>query len=296
MAPSPVTIAATRIGSGIVYKIANTLLLVRLFLWDFALAIYNLCVPLLPADRVVQEGRPGANGLWPQYIPPTETDSRSCCPMLNTMANHGILPRDGRNISFRDPNNRCRETFNFSPTFSFYVPHYAATMLERNYWTDTFDLADISAQLHRARRVPLPCDTYLHADQGKPAPRLIKEFLESATGPDNTLTKGDVSRMLSKRRAESKRANGLYSQAMVHKIFGSSNAATLLTICGGRVKDLYPMLLEERIPDGWQPRVRNPGGLTLTTFQFTVLPVELGIKEEIRETLQLLPMGSMRDD
>lgn len=57
----------------------------------------------------------------------------------------GILPRDGRNISFRDLNTRCHETFNFSPTFSFYVPHYAATMLERNYWTDTFDLADLSA-------------------------------------------------------------------------------------------------------------------------------------------------------
>lgn len=74
------------------------------------------------------------------------------------------------------------------------------------------------------------------------------------------------------------------------------SASTLLTICGGRVKDLYPMLLEERIPDGWQPRVRNPGGLTLTTFQFTVLPVELGVREEVRETLELLHMGSIRDD
>ena len=45
------------------------------------------------------------------------------------------------------------------------------------------------------------------------------------------------------------------------------------------------MLLEERIPDGWQPRIRNPGGLTLTTFQFTVLPVELGVKEEVRSII-----------
>lgn len=65
-------------------------------------------------------------------------------------------------------------------------------------------------------------DTYHNADQSKPSARLIEELLESASGPDGTLTKGDVSRMLSKRRAESKRTNGQYSQAMIHKIFGAS--------------------------------------------------------------------------
>lgn len=89
MSPSPIVIAAARVGSGVVYGIGNLILPIRLFLWDFALTIYNLLVPLLPAERVVPEGRPGANGLWPEYIPPTETDSRSCCPMLNAMANHG---------------------------------------------------------------------------------------------------------------------------------------------------------------------------------------------------------------
>lgn len=29
---------------------------------------------------------------------PTSTDSRSPCPGLNALANHGILPRDGKNI------------------------------------------------------------------------------------------------------------------------------------------------------------------------------------------------------
>ena len=70
-------------------------------------------------------------------------------------------------------------------------------------------------------------DTFHHADQSKPAPHLVKALLESATGPNGTLTKSDVSRMLSKRRAESKRSNGQYSQAMVHKIFGASKCAHL---------------------------------------------------------------------
>ncbi|KAF7362512.1 hypothetical protein MVEN_00599000 [Mycena venus] len=34
-----------------------------------------------------------------QWIAPKATDVRSPCPGLNTLANHGYLPRDGRNIS-----------------------------------------------------------------------------------------------------------------------------------------------------------------------------------------------------
>jgi len=34
-----------------------------------------------------------------EWCPPKEGDSRSPCPALNAMANHGYLPHDGRNIS-----------------------------------------------------------------------------------------------------------------------------------------------------------------------------------------------------
>ncbi|KAF7360782.1 HEME-HALOPEROXIDASE domain-containing protein [Mycena venus] len=34
-----------------------------------------------------------------QWIAPKATDLRSPCPGLNTLANHGYLPRNGRNIS-----------------------------------------------------------------------------------------------------------------------------------------------------------------------------------------------------
>ncbi|KAJ3298433.1 hypothetical protein HK104_010693 [Borealophlyctis nickersoniae] len=34
----------------------------------------------------------------PPYLPPGPYDVRSPCPMLNSLANHGMLPRNGRNI------------------------------------------------------------------------------------------------------------------------------------------------------------------------------------------------------
>ena len=51
----------------------------------------------------------------------------------------------------------------------------------------------------------------------------------------------------------------------------------MLTIFGGRVNDLRPMLLEERFSDSWEPRIRARFGLTMAAFNGTVLPVERGV-------------------
>jgi hypothetical protein len=52
----------------------------------------------------------------------------------------------------------------------------------------------------------------------------------------------------------------------------------MLTIFGGEVDDLRPMLTEERFVEGWQPRILSRFGLTMAAFNGTVLPVEFGVK------------------
>jgi len=54
----------------------------------------------------------------------------------------------------------------------------------------------------------------------------------------------------------------------------------MLTISGGRVDDLRTFLLEERLPEGWEPKIRSPYGLTIGAIDKTVLGVELGAKEK----------------
>jgi hypothetical protein len=56
----------------------------------------------------------------------------------------GILPHNGRNITFRQMNEAVRATFNFASTFCFYVPNYSAGMLHKSYSKDTFDLEELS--------------------------------------------------------------------------------------------------------------------------------------------------------
>ncbi|KAI0664086.1 Cloroperoxidase [Cubamyces menziesii] len=303
-----ILVVLRRVLAGIVSSLKGFLVNTVLFSLDFLLALYNLITPNRAVGHVVQPGNPGHGGKWPAYVPPGEGDSRCSCPALNAMANHGLLPHDGKNITFTEMTSTIRRVYNFSPTFCYYVPNYIATALSRDYNTDRLDLSDIDAHnciQHDASLTRV--DDYFDPDQGKIAGALVEEVLSSGTGPDGNLTKADLSRLLGKRRVEAKQRNPKYSMSFIHKMFGSSkcvlhinlpcvwgcvenieltsaslfSASTLLTIYGGRVKDLRPILGEERIPEGWEPRIRHRMGLTLFEFNFTVLPVELNIKEEV---------------
>jgi len=200
------------------------------------------------------------------------------------MANHGIFPRSGRGIKFTDTPKYIRSTYNFSPSFCYYACHHVARMLNRSYSRDTFDLEEINLHNgieHDASLTRL--DASLQPDQSVPHPAFIEELFSFATAKDAAgnplLTNKDVSRIMGKRRAESKATNKEYSLQFAHRLFASANASTFLTIFGGRVDDLRVILLEERLPEGWESRVRKPYGLTILTLNLIILPMELGIRE-----------------
>ena len=60
-----------------------------IFVWDFVLALINIVTFNRRKGRVTPRGTPGAEGKWPAYIAPKAGDSRSACPALNALANHG---------------------------------------------------------------------------------------------------------------------------------------------------------------------------------------------------------------
>ena len=101
MSDSLLVLVPARLLSALYSTLVSTLLNVAVMIWDGGLALYNLVAPDLPADAVVPDGCPGARGVWPKYVPPTDGDSRCSCPALNAMANHGafrilLQPRDAR--------------------------------------------------------------------------------------------------------------------------------------------------------------------------------------------------------
>lgn len=212
---------------GIVNKIAGGFINLFVLVWDFGIAIVNLLTPSLKPGHVVPAHAPGHNLTWPEYVPPKDGDSRSACPMLNAMANHGILPHDGKNITFKELNIKVRQTFNFAPSFCFFVPKFSADFLNRSYWSGRFDLAELS--MHNAIEHDASLtrqDAAIIEDQGKPDLKLVNDTLKEATGkmPDGSplLTIPDLSRALSKRRIDARRGNPAYSENLFHNMFGSA--------------------------------------------------------------------------
>lgn len=60
-----------------------------LYTWDIFLGLGNLLFPSKPPGGVIAEGEPGFGRKWPEYHPPPDGASRSSCPGLNALANHG---------------------------------------------------------------------------------------------------------------------------------------------------------------------------------------------------------------
>lgn len=59
--------------------------------WDFGLFLLNLVSFKRKVGKVTLQGHPGFGGVWPEYIAPKDTDSRSACPALNALSNHGMF-------------------------------------------------------------------------------------------------------------------------------------------------------------------------------------------------------------
>jgi hypothetical protein len=210
-------------------KLEKLVVFVFFFIWDAGLFILNLVLPGYKPGTFVPPGKPGHDGNWPEYVPPKEGDSRSACPMINAMANHGILPHDGKNISFRELKIKIHETFNFAPSFCFFVPKFAADFMEKSYFKDTFDLAELNMHAPNAIEHDASLtrqDLYHQPDQGKPDQELVDWLLNEATGKtengDPLLTIPDLSRALSKRRYDAEQTNPEYTQIRPHRMFGSA--------------------------------------------------------------------------
>lgn len=88
-----------------------------------------------------------------------------------------------------------------------------------------------------------------------------------------------MSRILSKRCADFGENNPDYSLSRYHKAFGNTNSSPTLRLFRGRTDDLHTLLLERRLPDGWESRIREPNELTILAFNRTVPPVEWDVDE-----------------
>lgn len=116
------------------------------------------------------------------------------------------------------------------------------------------------------------------------------------------MTAKDIAHFSAKRRVDARASNPEFTLDLSHKMFASAKYVHIkfqfiiarhltvlysnsgfLTIFGSRLQDIESILVEERIPDGWESRVRKPYGLTFAAFNFVIIPLELETNRKVKE-------------
>ncbi|ESZ93716.1 hypothetical protein SBOR_5901 [Sclerotinia borealis F-4128] len=78
----------------------------------------TLAIGLVSAGAHYHQQDVVANGTEGVWIAPTDTDYRGPCPMMNTLANHGFLPRDGKNLTEYNVVKGLNDGLNFNKSLA----------------------------------------------------------------------------------------------------------------------------------------------------------------------------------
>ncbi|KAI8627963.1 Cloroperoxidase [Xylariaceae sp. FL1651] len=195
------------------------------------------------------------------YVKPKSSDSRSPCPLLNTLANHGYLPHDGRNITAQDIGDAIFQSTNWNSQFGT-LPGAAAL---RNLNLTAIKLSDLNSVAGGEHPASLTRDDASSGDSNTIDPARVTALL--ADSSTNYLTVASLAK--SRNRVE-KLTNPPITAAQVTTSQGEAALLMLL------MRDTYVSLqtaqqnistlrapkdrvkvwlLEERFPtaQGWKP-------------------------------------------
>jgi peroxiredoxin len=208
-----------------------------------------------------------------EYRPAAQGDLRSPCPALNSLANHGLIPRDGRNITpddLKDALQHIGVGFDIRHTLvkrAFKVHDETSHVGLRNpgqvnqAGIPVLDLDQTGRPHALEHDVSLSREDRALGDCIKPDPDLVDGLIQYP-GNKESLTISDLGRFRKRRHAEQKAKNSELSfDSTKHKV-ACGEAAIFQSVFGKGVfynlptKYLKAMFQEERLPykEGWRPR------------------------------------------
>ncbi|TFY53356.1 heme-thiolate peroxidase [Dentipellis fragilis] len=188
------------------------------------------------------------------WCPAQAGDSRAPCPALNTLANHGYLPRNGEGITPTILMKALQEVYGVSDPLKDVLGYGGVVLLGQLPAFSLGDLARHGRIEHNASIIHKDADGKEYAPTS-PDKKMLDEFLGSK--PDGSLvTIEDVAAIRVKREDSYKEAlDALHAEiargemAIVMNIFGEKSE----TGEGVPVERLRSWLAEERLPEGWSP-------------------------------------------
>ncbi|KAG9502086.1 hypothetical protein J7337_007802 [Fusarium musae] len=195
-----------------------------------------------------------------EWIAPTADASRGPCPGLNTLANHGYIPRDGKNITLDILKDGMLTGYNIENLDAVILFTQAIKTSPKYPNTRSFDLADLGRHNILEHDISLSRSDAFFAD---PNPFNETVWAESLTYfPDDLMTVEQVAKARMGRLATSKKTNPEHSLSKLADGFSWGEMASFFEIMAdgttGTVekKFIEYWLKNERMPTeiGWQRR------------------------------------------
>ncbi|KAG1836242.1 Chloroperoxidase [Suillus subalutaceus] len=190
------------------------------------------------------------------FCPRQAGDVRSPCPALNALANHGYLPRDGKNIGVWDLVRGLKNGYQLSTVLACLLSFGAMLLLGQYRCLSLSDLARHNMIEHNASLV--------HRDDNNGAeyaPTKVDRKLLAALCAEggkllpNRITLEDAAHIRVKREAQCGKLDG------VHAEIARGEIVIAIGVLGGKdalkngvnISALHEWMQHERLPTGWRP-------------------------------------------
>ncbi|KAI0908705.1 Chloroperoxidase [Ustulina deusta] len=216
----------------------------------------------------------GAACPYGTFSPEKPTDTRGVCPMLNALANHGFLPRDGRDITENQTVTALNDALNLTPDFGQFLftaarlsnPKPNATTFNLDH-LDRHDLFEHDGSLSRQ-------DAYF-GQWSRFNATVWNWTMQYYTG--DVLDVQMIANSRAQRAMRSNLTNPEYKLSVVGYDFSVAENAAILSILGDKVTQTCPKVFadylfsKEELPYsvGWK-KSELPISLQdlITTFQY----------------------------
>ncbi|RYP64914.1 hypothetical protein DL771_008546 [Monosporascus sp. 5C6A] len=133
----------------------------------------SIILPLIGTVAALPQGPTVTPFSVRPWVAPGPSDSRSPCPMLNTLANHGYLPHGGRNLTIQDFGAALHEGLNLHVSFGQMLAAQAFQLLGKG----SIDLVDLGTPEVTEHRASLTRNDHSSGDSLRLDPERLKALL-----------------------------------------------------------------------------------------------------------------------
>ncbi|KAJ7833741.1 Chloroperoxidase [Mycena leptocephala] len=191
-----------------------------------------------------------------EYQPPAKGDSRSVCPALNTMANHGYIRRDGKNLSPLDVFRGLKACYGLSSPLAAFLVAGGWLLIKRVGRITLFDIGLHNGVEHDASVVHVDCPPGQKDAPIEIVPELVDDFAAHVLAEAEVVVTGhDIVRTRIRREKLSKPLTAAHAE------IARGEMAIILGVWNQTVegKEGVPLpwmrnwLAMERLPEGWKP-------------------------------------------